>query len=170
MKSIKRIALLFSLSVAVSLTSFAQTRIVNTGVLPQGQFIDFGGSYPQGGVVNPSDSLQVSDSIAYFIPVQHTNNVAPYYTWYWNKIGAGTATVTLTFLQSNDNVNWFAVPKGVAMSAYTKTYTLSANTWSNVSFAVDTAKFEGRYMKVYFITSNTASVKGKIFNRLKVSY
>ncbi len=166
----KKLVLLTAVLALFAIAAECQTRVVNTGVVPQGQFIDFGGSYPQGGVVNPSDSLQVSDSIAYFIPVQHTNNVFPYMTWYWNKIGAGTATVTLTFLQSNDNVNWFAVPQGVAKAAYTKSYTLSANTWSNVSFKTDTATFEGRYMKVYFITSATASVKGKIFNRLKATY
>lgn len=170
MKLTKIFAIASVLILAVSITSFAQLRVVNTGVVPQGQFIDFGGLYPQGGTVNPLDSLQVSDSIAYLVPVQHTNNVFPYMTWFWNKIGAGTATITLTFLQSNDNVNWFAVPQGAAKAAYTKSYTLAASTWSNVSFKTDTATFEGRYMKVYFITSNTASVKGKLFNRLKVTY
>jgi hypothetical protein len=161
--------LLFACAFALMLPAMAQTRVVNTGVLPQGNFLDFGGIYPQGGTVVPQDSLQVSDSIAYIIPLSHTNDIAPYYTWYWNKIGSGTATITLSFLQSNDNVNWQAVLKGQAQSTYTKSYTLSANTWSEVSFQRDTAFVMGRYLKVYFITSSTASVKGKIFNRLKAN-
>jgi hypothetical protein len=171
MKNLKLfVAFAFSLAVfLLPATSHAQTRTVSTQTVNQGTFIDLGGIYPSGGTVTPIDSLQVSDSIAYLIPMSHTIKVLPYITWYWNKIGAGTATVTETFLQSNDGTNWFAVLKGQAQSAYSKTWTLSANTWNEIDFARDTALFAGRYLKVYYITSATASVKGKIFTRVKTN-
>lgn len=156
----------FSLAISTSASAQAGTRLVNTGVVNQGSFIDFGG-------VNlvPSDSLQVTDTIRYIIPVTHLNEVWPYYTWMWTKIGAGTATITQNFYQSNDGVNFVPIKAGVAQTTYTKSYTLSASTGATnpneVSFTRDTARFEGRFLQVQFITSNTASVKGKIFNRVK---
>ena len=171
-KPFKKIALLFSAVLLLCLAMFdshAQTRRVITPSVPQGNYIDFGG-YLSGSTVTPVDSLQVSDSIAYTIPFVHTNNQSAYYIWYWNKIGSGTATITLSFLQGNDSLNLFPVLKGVNQTAYTKTYTLSANTWSEIDFARDTATINGRYLKVYFITSSTANVKGKLFNRLKTNY
>lgn len=162
MKSIKlfaTLALLCSVFLAKS-----QVRISTLPNMQQGAFIDFGG-------VNliPSDSLQVSDSIAYIVPITHQSNIFPYITWLWTKIGAGTATVTLSFLQGNDPANLFPVKAGVNQTTYTKTYTLSAagTTPNEVDFQRDTAQFVGRYLKVYFITSSTASVKGKLFVRLK---
>jgi hypothetical protein len=143
-------------------TSEAQTRVVSGLSVTQGSTLLYGNL---NGV--PSDSLQVSDSIAYLVSVAHTNAVDPFLTWQWTKVGSGTATITLTFLQSNDNVNWFAVPKGAALSAYSKSYTLSASGWNLVSFAQDTARFEGKYLKVYYITSSTASVKGRVNGILK---
>lgn len=143
--------------------SDAQTRVVSGLSVTQGNTLNYG-------LLNgvPSDSLQVSDSIAYLISVAHTNTIDAFLTWQWTKIGAGTATITLNFLQSNDNVNWFAVPKGAAQVPYTKSYTVSATGWQTpVSFAQDTARFEGKYLKVYYITSNTASVKGKLYGILK---
>lgn len=170
MKPFKKIALLFSALLFLGIyASQAQTRRVITPTVPQGNYIDFGGTL-NGSVVTPVDSLQVSDSIAYTIPFVHTNKQSAYYIWYWNKIGSGTATITLSFLQGNDSLNLFPVLAGQAHSAYTKTYTLSANTWSEVDFDRDTAQINGRYLKVYFITSSTASVKGKLFNRLKTNY
>lgn len=166
MKNLKRFAAIIGLSALFAVIyitpSKAQTRVVSGGSVIEGNTLDFGGVYG-----SPSDSLQVSDSIAYLISVVHYHAVDPYLTWFWHKIGTGNPTVTLSFLQSNDNVNWFAVPKGAALSAYTKTFSPTADTWYNVSFAQDTARFEGKYLKVYYITSSTASTKGKIFNRLK---
>lgn len=157
-------ATILSLS-AVPNSSHAQTRTTTLGTVQQGQYIDFGG-------VNlvPSDSLQVTDTIAYIIPVTHINDFTGYLSWFWHKIGAGTATVTMAFFQGNDPTNFFPVLTGTTTSAsYTKSYTLSADTWSNVSFARDSARFEGRYIKVELFTSSTASVKGKIVGRLKTN-
>ena len=130
----------------------------------QGEFVDFGG-------VNlvPTDSILVSDTIQYIIPVTHTNGVEPYLTMYWKKILSGTATLTVNFYQANDPAiaDFITVKKGKSAGAYTKTLTLSASGWSDISFAQDTAKFEGRYLLVEYITSSTATVKGKMFNRMK---
>ena len=130
----------------------------------QGEFVDFGGSN-----LNPVDSLQVTDTAQYIIPVTHQNGVNPFLATYWKKVGSGTATLTLNFYQSNDPTpaNFVTIKKGKALGAYTKTLTYSASGWQQISFAQDTAAFEGRYLKVEFITSSTASVNGKLFNRMK---
>lgn len=169
MKSLFKSAALRLLVIAVTVMALitparAQLRGVTTATVFQGNTIYFGG-FNQ----TAQDSLQVSDSIAYYTYISHQNDVAPYLTWFWNKIGSGTATITLTFWQSNDNVNYFQLKSGVAQTTYSKSYTLSANTWSEVDFARDSVRFDGRYLKTYFITSNTASVKGKLINQLKVN-
>lgn len=162
MKKILLIAALFS----IVLAGFSQagTRVVSAPTLNQGNFLAFGGVNNVG-----SDSLQVTDTIRYIIPVSHTNDVQPYYTLTWTKIGAGTATITQNWYQSNDNINWFPIQKGVAQTNYTKTFSPSATTAYEVDFAKDTARFNARYIQVQFITSATASVKGKIYNILKMN-
>lgn len=165
MKQILKFFLITVLTISFLGHTNAQTRISTTISVNQGTFLDFGGSYP----LAPADSLQVSDSIAYIVPVLHTNRVAPYINWYWNKIGSGTATITLSFLQGNDPTQLFPVKAGVAQTTYTKSYTLSASGAQEVDFGRDTARFEGRYLKIYFITSNTASVKGKLAVRFKTN-
>jgi len=152
-------------TLAIGMTASAQTRTKNVSTVNQGYTVEFGGA----GYV-PSDSLQVSDSIGYFIPVNHTNSVDPFIQFAWTKIGAGTATLGVNFYQSSDNITYLPVLKGAAQSAYTKSYTLSATTpATQISFLNDTARFEGRYMKIIFFTTSTASVKGKIDVLLKPS-
>lgn len=164
MKQFKLLSLLF---VGLLSMTFAhgQLRTSIPGSVNQGTYTDLGGVYPTA----PADSLQVSDSIAYILPIIHTNKVVPYVNWYWNKIGAGTATITLQFLQGNDPTQLFPVKAGVAQTTYTKSYTLSASGGQEVDFARDTAQFNGRFLKIYFITSSTASVKGKLAVRVKTN-
>lgn len=158
MKNLKKIfAVLFLVSLA--LTSFAQLRVKTTAPLPQGQFLDFG--------VSPKDTLNVSDTIAYVIPIEHTNQVNFYQTFRWVKIGAGTATMDIQYFQSNDGTNWFTVKKGVLQTAYSKTFTLSSSQYNEVDFALDTARVSARYLKVQFKTSATSSVSGAVSSRLK---
>jgi hypothetical protein len=159
----KILSLLFLL--AFAFTSFAQTQSTlrpTVKNVSQGEFVDFGGVN-----LNPVDSLQVTDTAQYIIPVTHLNNVSPFLATYWKKVGSGTATITLNFYQGNDNLNFVTVKKGKALGAYVKTLTYSASGWNQISFAQDSAAFEGRYLKVEFITSSTASVNGKLFNRMK---
>lgn len=152
-------------SLAILSTSVqAQTRTKTTPAITQGQFIDFGGNN-----MVPSDSLQVSDSLAYVIPIQHLNDINCYQVFKWKKSGSGTATLTASFYQGNDPSIMFPVTKGVAQTAYTKSYTLSTDSTFNIDFSIDTARVSGRYLKVMFVTSNTASVKGYIANRLKTN-
>ena len=157
--------LLIATSLFITEAAHSQTRTVTVGNIKQGTFVDFGGIN-----LTPIDSLQVSDSIAYLIPITHENALYPYHIWYWQKSGSGTATVTVNFFQGNDPTNLFPVKAGVAQNNYTKTYTLSSSTWSEIDFRRDTANFSGRYLKVQFITSSTPSVKGYVFNRLKTSW
>jgi hypothetical protein len=161
--------LLFSILMIASIPkSDAQTRTSTLFTISQGQFTDFGGSfYP----LVASDSLQVTDSLGYIIPITHTNEVAGiYHNWFWKNYGSGTATVTVNYFQSNDGVNFFPVKAGVAQANYSKTFTLSANTYNETSFARDTARFDGLYLKVQMFTSATANVGGKVVHRLKTYY
>lgn len=162
MKPIKFLALALSL-VAITFGTQAQQRVKVTPILNQGQGMDFSGTPG-----NPLDSLQVSDSIAYIIQVTHSNVIVPYFTWEWTKIGAGSATITLSFLQSGDGITYFPMKTGYAQATYTKTYsTIAASTPYEVNMISDSATFTGRYLKIYYITSATASVKGKIHGRIR---
>lgn len=170
MKKFRFLIALIGLLALFAIPSHAQQRIVNTAPVyafentTSNNVIYFGG-FNQTAV----DSLQVSDSIAYITQVARVNDVAPVHTWFWSKIGAGTATITLTYWWSLDGVNYFQCTQGVAETVYTKNFTLSANTWSSVDFSRDSIRFPGRFLKTYFITSATASVKGKLINQLKVN-
>jgi hypothetical protein len=159
----KFICILFT-ALALTAGVTAQTRTKFPANINQGQYIDFGG-------INmvPSDSLQVTDSIAYVIPITHENDINCYQVFRWKKSGSGTATVTVNFFQGNDPKYFFPVTKGVAATNYTKTYTLSTDSTFNINFTTDTALVSGRYLKVQFFTSNTADVKGYIANRLKTN-
>jgi len=140
----------------------AQLRQKTTPVLPQGQFINIG--------VSPKDTLAVSDTIAYIIPIEHTNKVNFYQTFKWTKIGAGTATMDLQFWQSNNGTDWLTLKQGVNMIAYTKTFTLSATGTNEIDFARDTVTVSARYLKIQYKTSNTSSVQGSVATTVKSYY
>lgn len=154
---------------ASCLVTQAQLRTTTRSNVQQGQFLDYPGSlFAATPTSANSDTLQISDTVAYILPVTHTNDVSFYHTWYWAKSGAGTATITVSFFQGNDPFNFVAIKAGTAQAAYTKVVTVSATGWQvPISFAADTARFEGRYLKVQYMTSNTASVGGKVFSRTK---
>lgn len=130
-----------------------------TAPLPQGQFLTLG--------VSPKDTLAVSDTIAYIIPVEHTNKVNFYHTFKWTKIGSGTATVDVRYFQSNDNLTYFPVLAGVSMTALVKTFTISTTGENEIDLARDSTNFAGRYLKVQYKTSSTASVSGAILTIIK---
>lgn len=147
-----------------ALPAHSQTRQVNGLNVLEGNTLYMG-------LLNgvPSDSLQVTDTIAYNVSVSHTHAVDPFITWEWVKVGSGNPTVTANFFESNDNVNWFAIPKGVAQSAYSKTFSPTATTWFEVNFRADTASYSGKYLRVEYITNSTASTKGRVYTILKTS-
>lgn len=144
---------------AMTFTSNAQLRTKTTSYLSQGDFIDLG--------VSPKDTLAVSDTIAYIIPVTHTNNIGFYQTFKWTKIGAGTVTMDVQVFQSNNSVDWFTVKKGVGQTDYTKTFTLAATGLGELDFKTDTAFVSGRYLKIQYKTSSTSTVQGSIATRIK---
>lgn len=113
------------------------------------------------------DTLVISDTVQYPILVSHSKLLKPFIQMYWQKIGAGTATVTATFWQSNDGTTYNAIPKGKNQTAYSKTLTLSATGTTFISFTADTVVFEGQYLKVRYITSSTSAVKGKMTHKIK---
>lgn len=170
MKQLKRFALFFSIFAALAVISTVPAHAQNgrthmTPQITQGQWQDLGGA-----VGAPTDSLGVSDTTTYYVPITHTNLIFPYLTWEWTKTGSGSATITLTAYQSNDNVNYAQLKAGVAQTAYSKTYsTLAASANEEVDFNRDTVAVGGRYLKLQWITSSTASVKGGFHARVKAN-
>lgn len=142
----------------------AQTRTKTVPGINVGAWADLGGTPGL-----PSDSLQVTDSISYIIPITHAGVLCPYATFVWSKIGSGTATVAATFFQSGDLLTWFPLLKGVAQSTYSKSYTLSASGTNEIDFKRDTVPIGAKYVRITLITSATASVKGKLAIRFKAN-
>lgn len=171
----KKFLFLLTAILSFAVVTQAQLRTTIRTAIPQGQYLDFPGLYfPSSAASIPSsaasDTLQVSDTIAYVIPITHANDVDFFLQWYWNKSGAGTAGITLTFYQSNDPYNFptgSQLTSGALKANYSKVYALSASGWNQVSFRQDSVNFVGRYLKVQYLTSATASVGGKVFSRLK---
>jgi hypothetical protein len=170
----KKLILFLSFAL-VAASSFAQLRTKTLPSQSQGATWDFPGSFfPSATSPTPglsiSDTLQVSDTVAYIVPINHTNDVDFFDQVYWNKIGSGTATITVTFYQSNDPYNFATgsqLTSGVAKTSYSKTISGTSSLWTYISFKQDSVNFVGRYLKVQYMTSSTASVGGKIFSRLK---
>jgi len=148
------LSLLFTLSV---LGSFAQGRSYTLAPTNQGAAI----STKSGWGSNVGDSIGISDTLTYILPINHANALAIGGQLNWTKVGAGTATVTAKYFQSEDNNTYTALVKGVNQSTYTNTYTFSATGAQIFDFAKDTVYFSSRYLKIQYITSNTASVSAK---------
>lgn len=146
--------LFIALFALIGVTSFAQGRTFTLGPVNQG----LATSTKSGWGVNVGDSIGVSDTLTYILPINHANTLSIAGQLNWTKIGAGTATVTAKYFQSEDNSNYTALLKGVANSTYTNTYTFSATGSQIFDFAKDTVFFSSRYLKIQYITSNTANV------------
>jgi len=170
MKNIK-VTFLIGFLVAMALSSTAQLRTTTRSTIQQGQFLDYPGSWLTAvPAAAQMDTLQVSDTVAYIIPVMHSNDVDLTHEFYWTKYGSGTATVTLTFYQGNTPWYFTQCTSGVAKTAYSKSYTISASGDQGfLSFKTDSVNFTGRYLKVQYMTSSTASVGGKIISRTKAT-
>lgn len=173
----KKYLFLLTALLGFAMATSAQIRTKLLSPIPQGQYIDFPGLFfPTSAASIPtsaaSDTLQVSDTVAYVFQINHANDVDMFLQWYWNKSGAGTAGITLTFYQSNDPYNFptsSQLTAGTLKAAYSKVYALTASGWNQVSFRQDSVSFAGRYLKVQYLTSATASVGGKVFSRLKTT-
>jgi len=106
------ITILLSISV---LASFAQGRTYTLAPTTQGTAVSTKNGYP----TNVGDSIGISDTLTYILPITHANTLAIGGQLNWTKVGAGTATVTAKYFQSEDNVTYTALVKGVANSTYT---------------------------------------------------
>jgi len=166
MKNLKKSGLIAFTFCLLAFTALAQHphTYPTLPAINQGTFADIGG-------VNliPSDSLTVTDTATYILPVTHLNDITHYLVLNWLKVGTGTATLAVNFFQANDPLYYFPVLAGKLNTAYTKSYTLAATSQKEISFARDTAAFTGRYLKIQLVTTATASVKGKYAIRLKTN-
>jgi len=166
----KKIPFLIGFLVALALTSNAQLRTSTRSTIPQGSYLDYPGQWLTAvPAAAQMDTIQVSDTVAYILPITHANDVDIAHEFYWTKYGSGTATVTLTFYQGNTPWYFTQLTSGVAKTAYSKSYTISASGDNYVSFKTDSVNFTGRYLKVQYMTSSTASVGAKIISRTKAT-
>ena len=161
----KRLKLfLFIITVFTSLAVSAQ---VKSKVLPGfagGSYSAFGTSgysYSPGA----TDTLAVTDSVAYIYQITGGVRYVPFISLAWTKIGAGTATVTCKLFQSNQggvSGNYQQCVAGLANTAYSKSFTFSATGVNYLDAFADSVKVSGRFLKVQFYTSGTANVQGSI--------
>lgn len=159
----KRIIFIAILTV-LSAVSFAQTKSKVLPAFAGGSYSVFGSTgYTYSGGV--TDTLAVTDSLSYIYQITGGVRYNPFISLAWTKIGAGTATVTCKLFQSNQggvNGNYQQCVSGVANTAYTKVFTFSATGVNYLDAFADSVKISGRYLKVQFYTSNTASVQGAL--------
>jgi hypothetical protein len=141
--------LLFLFAGFVFASAHAQVRTSVTANVNKGEYIDLQS-------VSTGDTLQYADTVAYIIPMTHDFYLSAYLTMTWTKAvqSTGSANVVMSFFQGNDPVNFFPIKAGLAQSIYTKSFTFSATGNQEVSLMRDSALFEGRYLKVQFLTTN----------------
>lgn len=171
MKNILKTISLFAIMAILSTTVNAQLRTVTTGPVNRGNNIIVG-SFPNTITgKGTADTLGVSDTIAYVIPVSGSYKYLPFLSIAWTKIGSGTATITAAFYEGNTPTGCTnQIKAGSANSAYTKTLTYSASTGIStptfIDFLSDSAKVSGQYLRVVYTTSSTASVQGSILTNV----
>lgn len=156
---------LCSLLLLSAFTLPAQTRSRVMPSFPGGSYSVFGTTGYNVSATGTTDTIAVTDSIAYIYPITGGREYSPFISFTWTKIGAGTATLAAKFFEGNQGSttgNFTAVLAGSANAAYTKSYTLSATGTNYISFMNDSAKISGRYLKIQFYTTSTANVSGSI--------
>ena len=172
MKNIFKISFLFAIMALSYAPSQAQLRTKTVQAVNKGYNIVLG-QVPN--VVNAgvlADTLGVSDTIAYVIPVVGPNRYLPFLSIGWAKIGSGTATITAAFYEGNTATNCSnAIKYGSANGTYTKTLTYSASTTTPtfIDFLADSAKVSGQYLRIVYTTSSTASVQGSILTNVSTT-
>lgn len=154
--------LAFSVCLITASQSQAQLRTKVVSTVNLGNYTTLG-VYPNTITgIGSADTLAVSDTVAYIIPFNGIYRYTPFLSFGWTKIGAGTATIVATFYQGNSQYNFTAVKAGSANTAYSKSFSLSSSATNFVDFLADSAKISGRYLKIVYTTSSTASVQGSI--------
>jgi hypothetical protein len=173
MKSLK-VFILAAVALCLTMGSSAQLRTRTMPGVSVGSTPSFYGVSPNTiSTTVTADTLGVSDTIAYVVPVNANYTYVPFLSTGWKKIGSGTATITVLFFQGNTPGNCSSpVLAGSANATYTKTLTYSATstTPSYIDFNADSAKVSAPYLKIYYRTSATASVQGSINTALVVKH
>jgi hypothetical protein len=118
-----------------------------------------------------SDTINTSDTIIQIVQIQHADDINLFGQIYYDKIKVGINTLTLYALQSNDGVNYVSVKKGVAPgTVWSKAYaTIGSDTSMFFSFALDSARFEGRYLKLLYKTGAIANTTARLTTFLKIN-
>lgn len=165
MKKLLTIIAIFA-SLAISVSANAQLRSKVVPALNGGNSITLGTIGTTISGTGVSDTLAVSDTIAYIVPINSIYRYTPFLSFGWNKIGSGTATVTATFYQGNSPYNFTQCKAGSANNLYSKSFTLSASGTNFVDFLADSVKVSGKYLKIQYMTSGTASVQGSVVSVL----
>ena len=111
-----------------------------------------------------NDTLRVQDTVTYIIAVSTANDLLVAGQTNWKKVSAGKPLITLQFFQSYDGVTYAPLKKGINRATYTvvSNTTVTTDTSLMWSFRKDTVNFEGKYLKILHISSNTVSTKGCI--------
>lgn len=171
MKSLK--FSIFALLLVLTTLTQAQLRTKVVSPIVPGTYLsnyNVFGNYPNTITgLGTADTLAVSDTIAYVVPIQTNYQYLPFLSFGWTKIGAGTATITASFYQGNSQYNFTPLKAGSANTTYTKTFTLSASGTNFVDFLADSVKVSGRYLKIQYTTSSTASVSGSVVTVLNTA-
>lgn len=127
----------------------------------QGKYYAYAGS--------TADTIVLNDTVSYQIFVAHINDVSPELHTYYDKIGTGNPTLKLDVYQSMDGQRWSTVKKGKLQTAWTKTFSPTADGELIISGKLDTVLFTGRYIKYQFSTGNTASTKARFYHYFKTN-
>lgn len=159
----KNLIFLFALIIGLGFTtqSHAQiaSKVKDLGAINQGGFVE----------VNPflKDTLKSGDTISYKVRISHANDVNLYQVQKFKKIAADTS-VAVSFWQSMDGTNWYAVQAGSSPSAYTKTVTATNNYNTEYIGEIDQVYFVSRYYKVMFIAKAKTGFKSIPYGSIAV--
>jgi len=112
------------------------------------------------------DTLKSADTLSYVFQVLHANSVNPYITQKFDMKAADT-TVTLTFYQSADGINWHVLNAGTSPSAYTKSVTATSGNNVNYVGASDIVWFEAPYLKIMYVAKAKTGFKSIPYGSVK---
>lgn len=156
---------LFSLIFMVAFIStftFGQvaSKVHTSSTVNQGEFISFNSDL--------ADTLTSNDTISYVFPVRHANSVN-LIVGMRNKLVANDTSIAVTFYSSFDGVTYVPINYGAVgtSSAYTKTIAKSAASYVEWNGASDAAWFEGRYLKIMYISKTKSGFKKILYGSVK---
>ena len=160
----KKLFSLFMLICFASAMTFGQvaSKVHTSNVVTQGEFISFN--------LAKTDTLKSNDTLSYVFPVRHTNSVNIIVDMR-NKLVANDTSIAVTFYSSMDGITYVPVNYGAVgtSTAYSKAIAKSAATYVEWNGASDAAWFEGRYIKVMFISKTKTGFKKILYGTVKIN-